>query len=80
MPTVRHTPIKTSSQKPQTSESQIDKIDYDLVLLDNGGNIPKEVLIEIRRDIDDCSQRLSKLQKRLTEVVEIYDEEHKSYS
>ena len=39
--------------------------------------IHKELLIEIRRDIDDYSQRLSKLRNRLIEVVEVYDEEHK---
>ena len=77
MPSVIRTPRKNDSQNAQISESQVDKIDYDLVLLDNGGNIPKEVLIEIRRDIDDYSQRLSKLQKRLSEVVAVHDHDCK---
>ena len=84
MPTTIRKPIKrsdvsidSSSRDSQITDSQIDKIDHDLILLDNAGNIHKELLIEIRRDIDDYSQRLSKLRNRLTEYVEKYDDEHK---
>ena len=81
MPTLIRKPIKieSPSRDYQTSDSQIDKIDHDLFLLDITTNPPKELLIEIRRDIDDYSQRLNKLQKRLTEVVEDHDKLHKKY-
>ena len=84
MPTVRRVKrpkdeslFKLASHKSQASRSQTDKIDYDLLLLDNEGSIHKELLIEIRRDIDDYSQRLSKLRERLVDVVDKYDNVHK---
>lgn len=84
MPTVIHTPIKNNKEsfnkpalKPHESDIQLDRIDYDLLLLDHTVNPPKNLLIEIRRDIDDYTERLSKLQKRLAEVVEVYDKHHK---
>ena len=81
MPTRISTPIKKNdfdfaSQKLDISNSQNDLIDSDIDLLVSTTNLPKSLLIEVRRDIDDYRERLSKLEKLLVGAVTDYDKNH----
>ena len=67
------------SQEPDTTASQLDKLDRDTLMLTTDINIQLGDLREIRADIDNYSERLSKLRKALSEVVETYDQNHKVY-
>ena len=68
------------SQEPDTTASQLDKLDRDTLMLTTDINIQLGDLREIRADIDNYSERLSKLRKVLTERVKEYDDQHKKYS
>lgn len=81
MPTCIITPrekndFNSSSQKPDISNTQNDKICSDIDLLVSTANLPKSVLIEVRQDIDNYRERLSKLEKLLIEAVTDYDKNH----
>ena len=81
MPTLIVTPrekndFNSASQKPDVSSTQNDKICSDIDLLVSTTNLPKSILIAIRRDIDDYRERLSKLEKLLVEAVTDYDKNH----
>ncbi len=68
--------FNSASQKPDVSSVQNDKICSDIDLLVSTANLPKSVLIEVRQDIDNYRERLSKLEKLLIEAVTDYDKNH----